>query len=68
MSDIDELDEIAEQQRYGFDCPSRGTSKGSRKRFKLAQQRGASEQRSVGKQSLRSSERRESLVIRENQD
>lgn len=50
MSELDDLDEIAGQQRYGFNRMKKGISKGSRKSFKKSQQRGAIEQQSVGKQ------------------
>jgi hypothetical protein len=58
MSDIDDLEEIAEQCRYGVNDPKHGVTKGQRMAWRRAGRHSAAKQRSVGKQQLRSSERR----------
>lgn len=68
MSELDDLEDISEQSRYGFNRMKRGISKAARRRFRKAQQRGAAENRSVGKQLHRSLERRRALASIENQD
>lgn len=67
MGYLEEFEDIVEQQRYGYDNPARGVTKGARKSFRRSQRRGAADQRSVEKQQRRSTERREMLVISGNQ-
>jgi hypothetical protein len=67
MSDLDDLEIIAEQQRYGYNDPSRNMNRGRKNGFAKSQQRGAAENRSVEKQSTRSSSRRRTLAHLENQ-
>jgi hypothetical protein len=59
MSDIDDLEDIAEQCRYGGNNPMRGVSKRVREAFKRGQQHGCKENRSIEKQQKRGLERRE---------
>lgn len=68
MSDIDDLEDVAEQQRYGFNEPKRGVTKGSRMSFLRSQRRGAKENQALGKQQCRSTDRRGVLVNPPNQD
>lgn len=63
MSELDDLEDIGEQSRYGYNQIKRGIAKGSRKRLKRAQQRGGAENRSLDKQQYRSSDRRGVLAI-----
>jgi hypothetical protein len=68
MSDLDDLEDIAEQQRFGVNEPSHGMAKGNRISFHRAQKRGGKENRSVDKQQYRSADRRRSVVKLANQD
>lgn len=68
MSDLEDLETIAEQHRYGGNEQYLGMSKRKRMSLHSAQQRGVAANRSVSKQQDRSGDRRGSLVNRENQD
>lgn len=67
MSELDDLEEIADQCRLGMNNRTRSVTKKQRDAFKDARRRGAAANRSVEKQQQRSSERRKVLVIPENQ-
>ena len=68
MSEFDDLEEISTQARYGYNSLERGFAKGSKARVQAARRRGAEANRSVDKQSHRSSDRRGVLARIENQE
>jgi hypothetical protein len=67
MSDLDDLEDIAEQQKSGYNDPSCGWSKRAQIAFKRSQARGARKNRSEEKRQMRALDRRRALPDVENQ-
>jgi hypothetical protein len=68
MSDLDDLEEIAEQFRHTVNEPRRPVTKKQREAFRHACEKGARANRSVEKQQFRSSDRRRVLASKPNQE
>lgn len=68
MSEIDDLEDIAEQQKFGVNHPKRRTPKHWHDVLHRAQKRAGREMRSLARQQEKSTERRGVLAKPQNQD
>jgi len=68
MSDIDDLEEISDQYRFGVNHPARGMTAVKKMALRRFQRAGVKAQRSIEKQQDRSTDRRRIVVTLANQD